>query len=451
VKRGPVAALLLAAVAAASAHAYPVDGYPSTGITRLLAFDLAREGLLKRGTIKPGSLRRMDEVRLQLRGEKGFSLPRPDSSFSNELRNLLGPDAPSYGIAVLDLSDPDQPLYAEQNASRAQLPGSVGKIMVLLGWFQALADLYPNDYAARNRVMRESIVTANAFIHPDDHVVPVWHVGDPKLQRRVLVDGDQGNMWTWLDWMISASSNAAGSTVMSQLVLLKHYGKAYPVPEAEAQAWLASAPKSTLQGLLSDAMFRPIRRNGLDPSQLSQGSLFTKEGKARIPGAGGSTSTPRELLHYLVLMEQGRLVDEWSSLQIKRLLYLTDIRIRYASQPALDDSAVYFKSGSLYACRPEAHFACDKYKGNVKNLMNSIAVVESEEQGQSLHYLVAVLSNVLRKDSAEEHQALALRIHRLIELRHGLAQRAAGGDIAPVYEQKGGLDVSVPETQKPTR
>jgi hypothetical protein len=192
-------------------------------------------------------------------------------------------------------------------------------------------------------------------------------------------------------------------------------------------------------------MFRPIRRNGLDPAQLSQGSLFTKEGKARIPGAGGSTSTPRELLHYLVLMEQGRLVDEWSSLQIKRLLYLTDIRIRYASQPALDDSAVYFKSGSLYACRPEPHFACEKYKGNVKNLMNSIAMVESEEQGHSLHYLVAVLSNVLRKDSAEEHQALALRIHRLIELRHGLAQRSASGEVQPVYEQKGGLDVAVPE------
>jgi len=446
--RRALALVLLGALASGPARGYPVDGYESTQIARLLAFDLAREGLLKRGTIKPGALRRMDEVRLQLRGEKGFALPPPDAQFSAELRQLLGPDAPAYGIAVLDLSDPERPLYAEQNGSRPQLPGSVGKIMVLLAWFQALADVYPHDTEARNRVLRDTIVTANAFIRPDDHVVPVWHPGDPKLERRELVEGDQANLWTWMDWMISASSNAAGSVVMSQLVLFKHFGKAYPVPEAQAQAWLASAPKSTLQGLLSEAMFKPIRRNGLDPAQLAQGSLFTKEGKARIPGSGGSTSTPRELLHYLVLMEQGHLVDEWSSLQIKRLLYLTDIRIRYASQPALDDSAVYFKSGSLYACRPEPHFACDKYKGNVKNLMNSIAVVESEEQGQSLHYLVAVLSNVLRKDSAEEHAALALRIHRLIELRHGLAQRAASGEVQPVYEQRGGLDVSVPNVEK---
>jgi hypothetical protein len=113
-------------------------------------------------------------------------------------------------------------------------------------------------------------------------------------------------------------------------------------------------------------------------------------------------------------MEQGKLVDAWSSLEIKRLLYLTDRRIRYASSPALSDSAVYFKSGSLYSCKPEAGFVCEKYHGNVKNYMNSLAVVESTG-GKRLHYLSVVLSNVLRKNSAVEHETLATRIHHLIE------------------------------------
>jgi hypothetical protein len=60
-------------------------------------------------------------------------------------------------------------------------------------------------------------------------------------------------------------------------------------------------------------------------------------------------------------MEQGRLVDEWSSRQIKRLLYMTERRIRYAYAPVLHDAAVYFKSGSLYSCQKEEGFKCGKY------------------------------------------------------------------------------------------
>ncbi len=61
----------------------------------------------------------------------------------------------------------------------------------------------------------------------------------------------------------------------------------------------------------------------------------------------------------------------------KRLIYMTQRRIRYASSPALNDAAVYFKSGSLYRCKPEEGFVCRKYEGNVENLMNSVAIVES--------------------------------------------------------------------------
>jgi hypothetical protein len=124
-------------------------------------------------------------------------------------------------------------------------------------------------------------------------------------------------------------------------------------------------------------------------------------------------------MHYLIKLEQGKLVDAFSSREIKRLIYMTQGRIRYASSPALGASAVYFKSGSLYKCRPEPDFKCRKYHGNVINMLNSVAMVESPAAERKLFYLVTVMSNVLRKNSAVVHQTLATRIHRLIEAYHG--------------------------------
>jgi hypothetical protein len=51
----------------------------------------------------------------------------------------------------------------------------------------------------------------------------------------------------------------------------------------------------------------------------------------------------------------------------------------------------------------------------VKNYMNSVAIIESPAQQRELHYAVTLISNVLRKNSAATHQALATEIHRLIE------------------------------------
>ena len=112
-------------------------------------------------------------------------------------------------------------------------------------------------------------------------------------------------------------------------------------------------------------------------------------------------------------MEQGRQVDEWSSLEIKKLLYFVRPRYRYASAPALLNAAVFFKSGSLFECKPEAGFTCKQYMGNVTNLMHSVAVVESGDK----RYLIAMMSNVLRLNSASEHQNIAGEIEKLIQSR----------------------------------
>jgi hypothetical protein len=200
-------------------------------------------------------------------------------------------------------------------------------------------------------------------------------------------------------------------------VLLRHFGRDYPVPAPQAAAWLAKTPKPQLTRIYLAAMLDPIARSGLDRRRLQQGSFFTREGKARIPGTS-SIATAGELLRFLVRMEQGRLVDPFSSLELKRLLYLTEQRIRYASQPALEGSALYFKSGSLYSCQPEAGYSCGKFLGNRLNFMNSMVLVETLDRNPPLRYAVAVLSNVLKKNSAEVHANLALEIHRMIEAAH---------------------------------
>jgi len=402
---------------AGPAAGYPLDASEETGISRLEVFKLAESVLLEQGALKPGSLLPTKKIRLNLRGP-GFEMPAPDPGFTAEVRKMVGKDAPAYGISVLDITDPKNPRLAEINGSRMQNPGSVGKIMVLLGWFQALADIYPDDIDARKKVLYETQVTANGFINRDSHVVPFWKRGDPKVIRRPIEIGDTANLWTWLDWMASASSNAAASQMISELVLLREFGTSYPVPRAEAEAFFKNTSKSQLAKKLSAAIQAPVTRNGLNVNHLRQGSLFTREGKSRLPGVS-STSTAAELLRYLVLMEEGKLVDPWSSLEIKKYLYLTDHRIRYGASPALDGSALYFKSGSLYSCRPEKGFTCGKYMGNKYNYLASTAIVETHGSMPPLKYIVVVLSNVLKKNSAEVHENFATDLHALIGRSHG--------------------------------
>ena len=110
-------------------------------------------------------------------------------------------------------------------------------------------------------------------------------------------------------------------------------------------------------------------------------------------------------------MEQGNVVDLESSLEMKRLMYMTDRRIRYAQAPVLRDAAVYFKSGSLYKCDRSKGEECGKYMGNVNNFMNSVAIVEHSDNSK---YMVVLMSNVLRKNSATDHLVLASSIDKVI-------------------------------------
>ena len=408
---------LIVGLASGLAHGYPLDGFPWTGIARLEAYRLASTGTGRPSFLTEGEMQPRDWIQLGLVDQTDFSIPAPDPELSRHVKELIGKDSRAYGVAILDWSDPAKPRYAALNTSQAQNPGSVGKIMVLLAWFQALADLHPDDVLARERLLLESEIVADSFIRNDSHKVPIWHWGMNTVEWRPIQEGDKANVWTFLDWMASASSNAAASMMMKHLVLIKHFGKEYPVSEARANEWLKSTSKKELSKIWLDAIRTPLGRNGLDVSKLRQGSFFSKEGKRRIPGTS-STSTAGELMKYIVQMERGKLVDEWSSRKIKELLYLTDKRIRYAASPALDSSAVFFKSGSLYGCKVEKGFDCGKFRGNRMNFMNSMVVIETVHRTPALRYAVVVLSNVLRKNSSELHQQLGFDIHKIIGSMH---------------------------------
>lgn len=408
---------LLELVAPRLATAYPVDAWEETGIARLEAYDLASRGDQRGQVIPLGALLPEGQVQLSLLGRPDFEVPAEDAQLSAMLRDTLGADARSYGVALLDLSQPGQPRYAEVNGGFAQNPGSVGKIVIALALFQELADAHPEDIAARQRVLRDTVVVADGFIRSDTHLVPFYTPGpegaEGKLSHRPVAESDSGNLWTWLDWMLSASSNAAASTVLKQVLLLAKFGSAYPVDTATADRFFSTTPKSELSRLLADTMDSALRRNGLNPGRLRQGAFFTRAGKERVPG-GMSIATANELMKFLIRMEQGKLVDPYSSREIKKLLYLTEPRLRYSAAPDLDNSAVYFKSGSLYSCQAERGYVCEKYHGNRWNFMNSIAVVEGFAYRPRVQYIAVVLSNVLRKNSEAVHREMAGKIHQLI-------------------------------------
>jgi hypothetical protein len=409
---------LMLLLATSALHAYPIDGYADTGIRRVEGARLANEGLAKGGKQPPGALLTTEQVDLRLLDHKDMDLPAPDPAFTAELMKLLGDNAGSYGVAVLDLSNPDKPRYAEHRGDYRQNVGSVGKLIVALGLFQALADTWSDDTEQRIRVLRDTRVTADEFSQSDHHKLRIFDVDNRKLIRRTMRVGDQGSLWEYLDWTLSVSSNAAAAMTMREAMLLRQYGKEYPPTEQEIQRFFKETPGRELTALFQRTFFEPITRNGLDLEKLRQGSFFTRQGKQRVNGGGNSYGTARELMRFMLRMEQGRLVDEFSSRQIKRLLYMTERRIRYASSPALRDAAVYFKSGSLYSCREEEGFTCKPYAGNRKNYMNSVAIVESPAAQRRLHYIATLISNVLRRNSAVDHQTMGTRIQRLIEKAH---------------------------------
>jgi hypothetical protein len=388
----------------------------------LEAYQKIQEGKLSGRKLPPGALLPTSQVKLHLHGvNESFdieaSTPK-DPYLQKGLEAIFASADPSYSIAILDITDPKQPAYAAIREGKLQFPGSIGKLAVVSGLFAALAQHFP-DISDRSRILKETKVKADRWILRDSHEVPVV-TANGELVNRAIAIGDIFSFWEWADHMLSPSSNAAATMTWKQALLIREYGKNYPPSPQIEEQFFKTTPKSELSRKSAETVNAPLKEVGLDPEGWRLGTFFTDGAEAVIPGSK-SYANPRELLRFLLKLEQGKIVDPWSSLEVKKLMYMTRRRYRYAISPALTEAAIYFKSGSLYECKPEPGFKCGKYKGNVKNYMNSVAIIESpakpgSNQSQKV-YLVALMSNVLRKNSAEDHRDLATRIEELIRKR----------------------------------
>jgi hypothetical protein len=396
------------------AFSYPLDGAEHSGINRLEGYLFSLTTKSGQKNIVRGSRLKQDSLIFSLRS-LSFRQPHVDSNFSAKIKQALGPAANRASFSILDISDPEHPVLAAQNQNVRFTPASVGKIVIALGWFQALKNLYPFDIAARERLLKNAQITADDIIEKDHHEVPFWNREDGSIYSRIIQVGDTANVNTFLDWMISASSNAAGSILMKELVLLLKLGRNYESSSSQEKnsVWHSMAPAER-SGKVATILRQSLILNGLDSNSLFQGSAFTKRGKQLIPSSG-STATTKELLTFLIRLEQALLVDAYSSAELKKLLYSTQNRARYASHPALNDTVAYYKSGSNYRCS----YDCADNEGDILNLMNSVGIFEYPIENPKVVYLVALSTNVPRINAVDLHKEIGGSIHEVMKTIHG--------------------------------
>ncbi len=397
---------------------YPIDGYEHTGIKRLLRLERIQSGEIKSTTpMPPGAMKTYDQIKLNLtsRTDSVAALMEVDPDFQKEINGLFRGLDKSYSLTILDISDPSNVRYAERNESAGYQPGSVGKLAVLAGLFTQLAKIYPDSWESRTELLRNRSVKAGVWGLTDEHTIPIFNIEKNTLVKRQVIASDVFTLYEWTDHMLSVSNNGAASIVWREVLLMAAFGKEYPtLTEEQALEYFKTTPKKELTDLGNDVVNLPLRDLGITPEEWRLGSFFTRGANTYVGDKGGSIGTPLGLMKFLIQLEQGKVVDTNSSLEMKRLMYMTDRRIRYAQAPALKDAAVYFKSGSLYKCDRSNGEACGKYMGNVTNYMNSVIIVEHPD---NCTYMVVLMTNVLRKNSASDHMYLAGNIDKLVRKR----------------------------------
>ena len=88
-------------------EAYPIDGYTLTGIRRLLYLQLVMKGELKATLPLKGAQRSINDITLNLSGERGDSLqglPLADPFLQKSINQIFPNPDESYSIAVLDIT-----------------------------------------------------------------------------------------------------------------------------------------------------------------------------------------------------------------------------------------------------------------------------------------------------------------------------------------------------------
>jgi hypothetical protein len=396
-------------------HPYPVDGYQRTGIKRLEYLRLVEEGRLPGNKLIKGATKSLSDIKLNLTAvseEEAGQIFEPDPTLQSKLNSLFPNLHESYSVTLLDIT-PNRPMrYAKRQESRQFQPGSVGKLAVVVGLFNELSKIYPDDFEKRVDLLCTRQVKSGEWGVYDEHTVPFYNMETEKLVKRQVNTTDVFSLFEWVDHMLSVSNNGAASIVWREAILMNAFGSGYSnLTQEQADAYFKETPKTELMDKQLEVVNNPLRTLGIGEDEWRLGTMFTRGASGIIPGKGGSTGSPLGLMKFLVALERGVIVDYQSSLEIKRLMYMTDRRIRYASNKALADAAVYFKSGSLYKCDRTTMPDCGKYMGNVTNFMNSVATIE---QPDGTTYMAVLMTNVLKKNSNIDHNVLAGRIDAIV-------------------------------------
>jgi hypothetical protein len=395
--------------------AYPIDGYLYTGIRRLLRLERVILGELDEKMPPNGALLTTEQINLNLYNDDHgpmLDYPEQDPALQKALNDLFPNLNESYSVALLDVT-PGRPIrYADRQPTRGFQPGSVGKLAVLAGLFCELENIYPFSFDDRIALLKEKVVKGGPFAVYDEHTVPFYELEGGKFYKRQVKESDKFSLFEWADHMVSVSNNGAASVLWREVLLMRAFQSEYPcLNETDVQEYLKNTPRKELMDLAIDVVSCPLVSLGIDPEEWRLGLMFTRGASNIIPGQGGSIGSPKGLMKFLIALESGRVTDPRSSLEIKRLMYMTDRRIRYGTADVLDDAALYFKSGSLYSCDPNKSGPCGKYAGNRFNYMNSVAIVEQPEGAK---YIVVLMSNVLSKNSNLDHRRLAGQIDGIV-------------------------------------
>ena len=394
---------------------YPIDGYERTGIDRLAQLEKIVRDSIAYNRIPAGAYLSVEDIKLRLTGKQDSAIAymTEDAEFQKKIGSLFYGLDQSYSISVLDMTDSTNLKYAARNETRGYQPGSVGKLAILIAMFDQLEKLCPDDWGARVNLLKYKRVKGGPFAVYDHHTIPVYDIEQDKLTRRTAREDDVFSLYEWIDHMVAVSNNGAASVVYREALLLKVFGEKYfDLTDEEAMQWFKDTDRGEVTRLANEVVNEPLRAMGIAEDEWRLGGFFTNGGERYVGRMGGSIGSPKGLMKFLINLEQGKAVDSLSSLEMKRIMYQTERRIRYAYSHELDSAAVYFKSGSFYKC-DKSKGACGDYAGNVFNYMNSVIIVEHPDDGPK--YIVCLMTNVLRKNSATDHMYLASRIDKVLQ------------------------------------
>ena len=398
---------------------YPIDGYEYTGIKRLYQLQKMQMDSVPYNRIPFGAFKKMEDIKLNLLSRNTDSIDElmvENKDFAKDMERLF--PGQGYSASVMDISNPDKLRYAAFRENAGYQPGSVGKLAVLLAVMEQMSKICPDSWEQRAMYLRDIKVTSRYWGTGDHHTVPIYDIEKDKLTKRQVVASDEFSLYEWLDHMVSVSNNGAASVMYREAMLMAAFGSDYVnLNEEQAENYFKETPRDSLTNLANTVVNEPLRKLGISEDEWKLGGLFTRGPGKYVGRKGGSIGTPKGLMKFLVQLEQGKVVDKRSSLEMKRLMYSTDRRIRYAKSSRLDSAAVYFKSGSFYKCDRTKNPNCRDYAGNVFNYMNSVIIVEHPND---VKYIVCLMTNVLNKNSAGAHMYLASKIDDIINRDNNL-------------------------------